>query len=222
MKRTLFVLSLSLLLSSAAVKADIISVTGQATLVSPPASVDLTHTGAIALVFDEESVVLSSPVAVDISAPGTYASLASLTGGTISAGTAVSSFYYHSFGPDISGDEFEGSITFSTPILGVEALAASLVATNGVLGSPATTYSTSDVLQSFEFGSQIDSVTISPDRLTLSFLNETFNAPDDLRIITAQPEITATPEPSSLLLLGVGLMALIALARLSSTATRRG
>jgi hypothetical protein len=219
MTRTLFVLGLSLLVSSAAVKADIVSVTGPATIVSPPATVETQN--ETALVFAEQSVVLSAPVAVDISAPGAYATLASLTSGTIPAGTAVSSFYYHSFGLDTSGTVFDGSITFSTPILGVEALAASLVATNSSLKSPTTTYFTSDIGQSFEFGSQIDSVTISADRLTLSFLNETFNAPDDLRIITATAEI-ATPEPSSLLLLGAGLMSLIASARLSSTATRRG
>jgi len=219
MKRTLFVLGLSLLLlSPAAVKADVIGVTGPATIVSPPATVETQN--ATALVFDEQSVVLASPVAVDISAPGSYASLASLTSGTILAGTAVSSFYYLSFGVDTAGTVFDGSVTFSTPILGVEALAASLVATNSTLKSPTTTYFTSDIGQSFEFGSQIDSLTISADRLTLSFLNETFNAPDDLRIITAAPA-TAVPEPSSLLLLGVGLMALAASARLNGRETRR-
>jgi len=220
MKRTLFVLGLSLLLSPAAVKADIVSVTGPATIVSPPVTVETQD--ATALAFDEQSLVLSSPVAVNISAPGVYASIASLTSGTIPAGTAVSSFYYHSFGLDTAGTVFDGSITFSTPILGVEALAASLIATNSILGSPTTTYFSSDIGQSFEFGTQIDSVTISPDRLTLSFDNETFNAPDDLRIITARPEVAATPEPSSLLLLTLGLIALIASARLSSRAIRRG
>jgi len=74
--------------------------------------------------------------------------------------------------------------------------------------------------KSFEFGSQIDSLTISGDRLTLTFLNETFNAQDDLRIITAKTA-TAVPEPSGLLLLGVVLMALIPSAKLSSRARSR-
>ncbi len=105
-------------------------------------------------------------------------------------------------------------------IIGRDVLAAGLVATN-FLGSPTTTYATSDVGQSFEFGSQIDSLTISADRLTLTFLNETFNAQDDLRIITAKTA-TAVPEPSGLLLLGVVLIALIPSAKLGSRATRRG
>ena len=219
MKPTLFVLGLSLLLSPAAVKADIVGVTGQATIVAAPPDATA-HTGADALVFDELSVVLSSPLPVEISTPGSYATLASLTPGTIAAGTDVSSFYLHSFGPDISGDIFSGSITFSTPILGVEALAPGLIHSN-FLGSPTTTYATTNVGQSFEFGSQIDSLTISADRLTLTFLNETFNAQDDLRIITAKTAATV-PEPSGLLLLGVALMALIPSAKLGSRATRRG
>jgi hypothetical protein len=193
--------------SPAAVEAGIIGVAGQAAVVSPPSTVT-TQDGTTALVFAEQSVVLSSPVVVDISAPGSYASLASLTSGTIPAGTAVSSFYIHSFGTDTAGTVFDGSVMFSTPILGVEALAAGLDATNSILGSPTTTYWTGNAGQSFEFGTQIDSLIISPDRLTLSFRNETFGAADDLRLITA------TPERSSLLLLGVGLMALIASARL--------
>ena len=206
MKRTLFVLGISGLLLSPAAKADVINVTGQAALVVPPPDATA-HTGAASLVFDEQSLVLPSSIGVDISVPGSYASLASLTPGTIPGGTDVSSFYLHSFGPDVSGDVFSGSITFSTPILGVEALAAGLIATN-FLGSPTTTYAATDVGQSFEFGSQIDSLTISADRRTLTFLNETFNAQDDLRIITAATSSTAIPEPSVILLLGVGLMAL--------------
>jgi len=203
MKGTVFLLGLCLLVSPAAVKADAIGVTGDATVVSPPPSVE-TGTGAKSIVFAEQSVVLSSPLAVDISAPGTYNSLASLTPGTIATGTAVSSFYLHSFdGTDFTGTVYSGSITFSTAILGVEALDASLVATNSILGLATTTYFTSPSGQGFEFGSQIDSLTISGD--TLSFLNETFTAPDDLRIITA----SAVPEPSTLFMLGTGLLALV-------------
>lgn len=201
MKRTLFVLSLCLLLSPAAVKADIISFTGDVTVVAPPSSVDLTDTGAAALLFAEQSLVLSSPLAVDISAPGSYASLASLTFGTIAPGTDVSSYYLHTwYSTDILGTVYSGSITFSTPILGVEALSPSLVNTNSLLGSPTTTYTTFVLNQGYEFGTQIDSLTISGD--TLTFLNETYGKPDDLRIITA----TSVPEPSTLLMLGTGLL----------------
>jgi hypothetical protein len=207
MKRTLFLLVLCLLVLPTAVKAQVTGVTGNATLVPPPSSVE-TGTGvAESIVFAEQSLVLSSPINVDISGPGTYNSIASLTPGTIAAGTDVSAFYLHSWNStDLTGTVYRGSITFATPILGVEALDPSLVATNSVLGLPTTTYFTGAVGQGFEFGTQIDSLIISGD--TLSFLDETFNAPDDLRIITSAAA-APTPEPSILLMLGTGLLALV-------------
>lgn len=212
MKRTLFLLGgFCLLVSPAAVKADTISTTGDATVVSPPSSVK-TGTGAESIVFAEQTVVLSSALAVDASKPGSYGDfgLGSLTPGTIATGTDVSSFYLHSWdSTDTSGTVYSGSITFSTAILGVEALDASLVATNSILGVPTTTYFSTVSAQGFEVGSQIDQFTISGD--TLTYTDETFGAPDDLRILTAAP--TPTPEPSSLLLLGTALFALVGAAR---------
>ena len=207
MKRTLFLLGLCLLVLPTAVKAQVTGVTGNATLVSAPSSVGTGTGAAESIVFAEQSLGLSSPINVNISGPGTYNSIASLTPGTIAAGTDVNSFYLHSWNStDLTGTVYSGSITFATPILGVEALDPSLVATNSVLGLPTTAYFTTAVGQGFEFGTQIDSLTISGD--TLSFLNETFNAPDDLRIITAGAA-APTPEPSILLMLGAGLLALV-------------
>jgi hypothetical protein len=204
MKLTLVVTSLCLLLIPAVVKADIVGVSGQATVVSPPSSVEV-GTGSLSLVFAEQSVVLPSLLTVDASGPGTYASPGSLTGGTISAGTDVNSYYLHSLGPNPGGSVFAGSITFSTPILGVEALDLSLSATNSILGLPTTTYYSGSHAQGFELGSQIDSFTISSDGLTLTYLDETFGLPDDLRIITAP----AVPEPSSVQLLGMGILCVL-------------
>jgi len=201
MKPILAATSLCLFLLPGVVKADTVSVSGQATVVSPPSSVE-GQSGSISLVFVEESVVLASPIAVNASGPGTYASLASLTGGTITAGTNVTSYYLHSLGPNQGGSVFAGSITFSTPILGVEALEPGLVATNSVLGVPSTAYFSSNQAQGFELGTQIDSFTISPDGLTLTYTDETFGFPDDLRIITATP----IPEPSSVQLIAIGMV----------------
>jgi hypothetical protein len=207
MKRTLFLLVLCLLVLPTAVKAQVTGVTGNATLVPPPSSVETGTGAAESIVFAEQSLVLSSPINVDISGPGTYNSIASLTPGTIAAGTDVSSFYLHSFNSTTSaGSIYSGSITFATPILGVEALSSSLPATNSVLGLPTTTYFTSASGQGFEFGTNIDSFTWSGD--TITYLDETFEAPDDLRIITAAAA-APTPEPSILLMLGTGMLALV-------------
>ena len=229
MKRTLLLLGLYSLLSPVATKAQITSVTGDATVVSPPASVLTgTGTGTESLVFvEQENVVLTSPLAVDATLPFSYGdngTLHPLTPGTIAAGTDITSVYLHSFfAPNTSGTVYSGSITFSTPILGVEALDASLVATNSLLGSPTTTYYTFSDSQGFELDTNIDQFTISGD--TLTYTDETFTAPDDLRILVAGTAIPATtPEPTSLWLMGTGLVALVgagALKRKVFTATRR-
>lgn len=207
MRKILPLFALSLLLLPLAARGQVTNVTGTANVVSPPPSVE-TGTGSQSIVFAEQSGVLSFPITVDASTPGSYGFLGtgSLTPGTIAAGTDVSSFYLHSWNStDFSGTIYSGSITFATPILGVEALDASLVATNSILGVPTTTYYPSSVGQGFEGSFQIDGFTFSGD--TLSFIDETFNASDDLRIITAAP--TAAPEPSGVLMLGMGLLALM-------------
>lgn len=209
MSKTLSLIGLCLLVLPVVAKADqVTSVTGNATVVSPPSSVVNSGTGTESIVFAEQSGVLSSSISVDASEPGSYGNFGagSLTPGTIAAGTDVSSFYLHSwFSTDLSGTIYSGSITFATPILGVEALDASLVSTNAILGLPTTTYYTTQAGQGFELFTQIDQFTISGD--TLSYKDETFGAPDDLRIITAAA--VPTPEPSSVFILGMGLLALV-------------
>src|SRR5689334_10010771 len=135
MRKILPLIGLSLLLLPIAVRAQVTNVTGNATVVSPPPSVVATGTRSQSIVFAEQSGPLSSPIFVDASVAGSYGDLGlgALTPGVIGAGTDVSSFYLHSWNStDLSGTTYSGSITFATPILGVEALDASLVATNSV------------------------------------------------------------------------------------------
>jgi hypothetical protein len=151
---------------------------------------------------EQQSVVLSTALAVDVAKPGTYGDdtpLPASAAGTIAAGTDVDSFYLHSFNlATLSGTDFSGSITFATPILGVEGLNVSLIASN-FLGSPGTSYYSTNRTQGFDFGTNIDGFTWSGN--TITFKNETFLASDDLRIITA----AAVPETATLALFGLGL-----------------
>jgi hypothetical protein len=192
--------------------AQITGVSGDVTVIPAPPTVEFSvGTGAASWVFTEQqNAVLTSSLAVDVAVPGTYGNytnLPSTAAGTIAAGTPVESFYLHSYNlSNLSGTDYSGSITFATPILGVEGLDASLVASN-FLGAPGTKYYSSSQGQGFEFLTNIDSFTWSGE--TITFSNETFDASDDLRIITLG---TATPpgvpEPATVSLLALGMGAL--------------
>lgn len=207
MTRTLSLLGLSLVALPVAVNAQVTGVTGDATVVAAPSTVEFSvGTGSQSWVFaEQENAVLSSSLTVDVASPGTYGDYTALPGsaaGTIAAGTPVDSFYLHSYNVENSaGTIYSGSITFATPILGIEGLDDSLVASN-FLGAPGTTYYSKSEGQGFEFSTNIDTFTWSGD--TLTFSNETFDASDDLRIITAAGGVSIVPEPATLALLGLG------------------
>ena len=98
--------------------ASIISTTGPVLLVSAPASVvpgasvNTTDGQAFA---EQQNVTLSSPLAVDATNPGTYSD-GSGPGGTISAGTNVSSYFvlFDSGGASVTYGTV--TLTFSTAV----------------------------------------------------------------------------------------------------------
>ncbi len=179
-------------------KAGTISTTGAIDLLpSPPPSVLL---GALKsdtqlVAFQESSnLTLSQNVRVDITIAGTYQSDNSLAPGTISAGTEVDSYFLHSQ-PVHQPQVYVGSITFSTPILGVIVLDAGLDRTDALLGAPGTLYPTGNVGRGLELSPTEDYVSLSSDLKTLSVHFTTHTDIDEVRILTA-----AVPEPASLIL----------------------
>jgi hypothetical protein len=218
MKKGLF----SFFVIGACLQASVIGTTGNVIQVAPPATVQVNQNEntADAILFTEQTdFILPTSVTADILVPGTYLSSAGMPQGTIAAGTAVDSYYYHSdpVGKPSPGVGYQGSITFSTPILGVIALVPELIASNSVLGYSGTTYPEKNEGQGFEFGNPRDSVTISVDRTTLFFNNIVGPASDDLRIITA----ATTPEPATMGLFGASLIALAAVIRKRFAITAR-
>jgi hypothetical protein len=182
--------------------AAIISTTGQVSIISPPPSV-VVNTGLLSntteFLFQETAnFVLPSAVEVNATLPGTYNSNASLTPGSIPSGTDVDSYYLHSNSVDATNQSYSGSITFSTPVLGLIVLDAQFASSNGILGAPGTAYSSSG--QGYELGSP-DVISLSADRLTVTFSNSLSTASDDVRIITASP----VPEPATVILSAIGL-----------------
>jgi hypothetical protein len=185
--------------------AGIVGTTGQVdVLSSPPASLKPGHLQSNSHVFaftEQTDLTLSTAVKVDITTPGTYETDNSLTPGTINAGTAVESYFLHA-DPRNNDTMFDGSVTFSTPILGVMVLSATLSASDAQLGATGTVYDTDDSGRGLELTTGQDYVTLSSNLETLTFHFFTHANLDEVRILTA------VPEPSSLILAGCGVVVL--------------
>jgi hypothetical protein len=104
--------------------------------------------GYNAFAYDEgQNVALTAPLTLDAHGEGAYSVPSDLNGGTVPAGTIVDSHLVHAddtpnipIGTNIITD---GVMTFDTPVLGVVASDANLVASD-FLGNSATTFASAD------------------------------------------------------------------------------
>ncbi len=202
-------------------RADLVGVAGVLQAAAPPSSAvkGAAKNDLAAMIFQESSGVAAGDngLAVDIASPGTY------TGGgpapdpgMIAAGTVLRSYLLHS-DPVSPIVRYRGTVTFGTPVLGVEILTASLLGTDARFGHAGTAYD-SDVSRGLEGPSAPatqDFITLSGDRRMIAFDFRTGTSVDDIRVFTA------VPEPSSLALAGVGLLALATAGRRGLARTRR-
>jgi hypothetical protein len=167
-----------------------------------------------ALLFMEDTdLSFDSAITVNATAPGLYKSKASLTPGSIAAGTLVSDTYIHA-DPVTSGTKFTGSVTFDSNILGVIVTTNDLFATDALLGVTGTNYG-NVTPRGLELNPLQDYFSISTDLRTLTFTLTTWGWTDDIRVLTAgassgtsaaqPPPASATPEPGTLALIGLGL-----------------
>jgi hypothetical protein len=171
---------------------------GQMQLILPPETVEIGafESNDIIRVFCErKNYELTNPVLVDITSPGLYNDVASLAGGTITAGAKVKSYYVHFDQVGTTGPlpnnlrNGRGSITFTEPIIGVIVTSAKIVASNAELKSPTTAYSASAGLEmlgsvGYSQGALPDTISISEDMKTLYYDCYVSNVTDDIRIIT--------------------------------------
>src|SRR5258708_459648 len=181
--------------------ASIIGTTGNVLVTAPPDSVvkgqDVNAVDALA--FDEQSsVTLGGALVVDIISPGVYTSKVGMPFGSIAGGTTVSSYYIH-MDPGIGGHAvYSGSITFSTPILGIIVLDAGFRTSDAIVGNIGTIYPETNKQgkRGLELGPITDKITWSGE--TITFHDSVSSATDDIRIITAATAVTGIPEPSTL------------------------
>ncbi|HEY4085464.1 MAG TPA: PEP-CTERM sorting domain-containing protein [Bryobacteraceae bacterium] len=168
-----------------------------------------------ALLFMEDSdLSFASAITVNATAPGLYQSKASLTPGSIAAGTRISDTYIHA-DPVTSGTIFTGSVTFNTDILGLIVTTNDLFASDSFLGVTGTNYGGSTTPRGLELSPTQDYFSISSNLRTLTFTLKTWAYTDDIRVITAgnfastfgasSAAQSPVPEPGTIALIGLGL-----------------
>ncbi len=159
----------------------------QVEVVSAPASVALNQTESTTRIrlFDEQSgVMLASDLAVDAAAPGFIDTPAALTGGTIAAGTTVSSALIHF---DAGANTIlSGSYDFGRPIAGIIVQSANLDASDATLGAAATTYPApgADATRGVELGAN-ESIQFGSDGQSLWFSLDSAGDVDEIRVVFA-------------------------------------
>lgn len=185
----------------------VVSTTGSVFQIAPPASaaLDALESNTVAELFTERSsVLLVNNITADVMQPGAVDSQITLSPGQISAGQRVDSYLIHVDPIGSLGSlpfTYQGSVTFDTPILGLVWSTVNLNASDAALGAPATLYGPINSFRGYEgpgLASPMDSLVLSPDRLTLSLALRTTQYYDQIRIVTA-----SVPEPATIALLAM-------------------
>jgi hypothetical protein len=158
-----------------------------------------------AFIWSEQSaLVLPMSISVDMTKIGTSdaSNNYSPSPGTIASGIRVDTYLIHSDPVGSGSQNYVGSVTFDTPILGIIDTINGLASTDSILGNARTTYPGASTDRGLE---SLDSlVWVSNNGLTINFTTSTFV--DEARVIVG----AAVPEPSSLVTCVTGAAALVA------------
>lgn len=174
-----------------------VTVSGNVELIPPPPSVvqgDLESLDTLFLFREQAEVTLTTPLKVDIDAPGTYTFDALPPLGSIPAGARIASFYGHFDTLDTrEWRRAAGELTFSQPILGI-ATNEDTLNSSDFLGAPLTIYTIARATDFYDSGKP-DAMTVSSDRRTVSLDVQTLPATDNFRIFVGDPIIHAPVGP---------------------------
>jgi hypothetical protein len=155
--------------------------------------------------FDErQHVTLTTPLAVNVSQPGTYKLVADETPAVIPAGTTVDSQFVHVDKDSQFSTILTGTIHVDSDILGIvlDNAAAQLLDASDYLGSPDTLYPEPLLFgRGFELNTnQQDKIVVHADRRTVDITSDIRRQlVDQLRIITVgdvAPSVDAGPDAS--------------------------
>ncbi len=131
---------------------------------------------------ERENYVLPSAVSVNLNKPGYYTSFGS-NAGSIPAGTLVDCYYLLYDPVGSTNATSSGTISFSSPILGLIVSTASLRDSDPILGSQGTNYPSNQSARGFENGAE--RVELSEDMLTLDIVRFHSTFPGEhVRILT--------------------------------------
>lgn len=201
---------LSVIFLASAVAAAIVSVSGAITLLaSPPASVaqgDLESDTEIFLFAEQGLLTLPSAVSAVIASPNlSFTGTTIPSSGTVPSGTLVNSYFFHADKVGTSGIVIvSGSVTFDEDILAVIVTTVDLDASDGLLGTSATSYG-SAAERGLENADDI--ISISGDLRTLGIQLFHGTVEDHVRVLT---EASASTVPV-LTLPALGVLAAIML-----------
>ncbi len=165
--------------------------------IPPPASVafqTLTNESAMLVFTERTNIVLSEPLAVNLTQPGAYTNQAALAAGFahLRVGLPISSHYVHFDTGHTNQAEsevlLEITLTFDSEILGAIVLTDELVASDPLLGHPGTVYPDTEPrpLRGLEIGDGIgrDGIVLHEDRRSITIIGNVRDWADQVRIIT--------------------------------------